>query len=70
MSKLSFLSEDLAEGPVCSLITFQQLFFIYLRFLIQTWLMKKEEGGKKANDEQHAFNQETQNSATQEAVMG
>lgn len=32
--------------------------------------MKKEEGGKKANDEQHAFNQETQNSATQEAVMG
>lgn len=66
MSKLSFLSEDLAEGPVCSLITFQQLFFIYLCFLIQTWLMKKKK--KKANDE-HAFNQETQNSATQEAVM-
>lgn len=42
MSKLSFLSEDLAEGPVCSLITFQQLFFIYLCFLIQTWLMKKK----------------------------
>lgn len=65
MSKLSFLSEDLAEGPVCSLITFQQLFFIYLCFLIQTWLMKKK---KIANDE-HAFNQETQNSATQEAVV-
>lgn len=67
MSKLSFLSEDLAEGPVCSLITFQQLFFIYLCFLIQTWLMKKRRRKKKANDE-HAFNQETQNSATQEAV--
>lgn len=42
MSKLSFLSENLAEGPVCSLITFQQLFFIYLCFLIQTWLMKEK----------------------------
>lgn len=46
MSKLSFLSEDLAEGPVCSLITFQQLFFIYLCFLIQTWLMKEKKKKK------------------------
>lgn len=30
--------------------------------------MKKRRRKKKANDE-HAFNQETQNSATQEAVM-
>jgi len=48
MRKLSFLSEDLAEGPVCSLITFQQLFFIYLCFLIQTWLMKKKKEKKKS----------------------
>lgn len=66
MSKLSFLSEDLAEGPVCSLITFQQLFFICVCFLIQTWLMKEKK--KKKADDEHAFNQETQYSATQEAV--